>query len=65
MSFDPLLNFASKSVTMYGDKLDLSMIVRCANGGYRGYGPTHSQSMQKKYFMGIPNLSVYELSPFS
>lgn len=63
LAFDPLLNFASKSVTMYGDKLDLSMIVRCANGGYRGYGPTHSQSMQK-YFMGIPNLSVYELSPF-
>ncbi|WP_379129619.1 alpha-ketoacid dehydrogenase subunit beta [Paenibacillus sp. sgz500958] len=63
LSFDPLLNFASKSVTMYGKKLDLSMIIRCANGGYRGYGATHSQSMQK-YFMGIPNLSVYEMSPF-
>ncbi|WP_405110972.1 transketolase C-terminal domain-containing protein [Paenibacillus sp. FSL K6-1217] len=63
LSFDPLLNFASKSVTMYGEKLELSLIVRCANGGYRGYGATHSQSMQK-YFMGIPNLSVYELSPF-
>jgi len=63
LAFDPLVNFASKSVTMYGKKLDLSMIIRCANGGYRGYGATHSQSMQK-YFMGIPNLSVYEMSPF-
>ncbi|WP_162551226.1 alpha-ketoacid dehydrogenase subunit beta [Paenibacillus tepidiphilus] len=63
LAFDPLLNFASKSVTMYGRRLELPMIVRCANGGYRGYGATHSQSMQK-YFMGIPNLSVYELSPF-
>ncbi|WP_151732834.1 alpha-ketoacid dehydrogenase subunit beta [Paenibacillus tengchongensis] len=63
LAFDPLLNFASKSVTMYGSRLELPMIVRCANGGYRGYGATHSQSMQK-YFMGIPNLSVYELSPF-
>ena len=63
LAFDPLVNFASKSVTMYGKKLDISMIIRTANGGYRGYGATHSQSMQK-YFMGIPNLSVYEMSPF-
>jgi pyruvate/2-oxoglutarate/acetoin dehydrogenase E1 component len=61
--FDPILNFASKYVTMYGKRKDLQMIVRCANGGYRGYGPTHSQSMQK-YFLGIPNLSLYELTPF-
>ncbi|WP_346836042.1 hypothetical protein [Paenibacillus polymyxa] len=60
---DPLLNFASKFVSMYGERHELPMIVRCANGGYRGYGPTHSQSMQK-YFMGIPNLSVYEMTPF-
>lgn len=61
--FDPILNFASKYITMYGKRNDLQMIVRCANGGYRGYGPTHSQSMQK-YFLGIPNLSLYELTPF-
>jgi pyruvate/2-oxoglutarate/acetoin dehydrogenase E1 component len=61
--FDPILNFASKYISMYGKRNDLQMIVRCANGGYRGYGPTHSQSMQK-YFLGIPNLSLYELTPF-
>lgn len=63
LAFDPLVNFASKSVTMYGKRLDLSMIVRTANGGYRGYGATHSQSMQK-FFMGVPNLSIYEMTPF-
>lgn len=63
LAFDPLVNFASKSVTMYGRKLDLSMIIRTANGGYRGYGATHSQSMQK-FFMGVPDLRVYEMSPF-
>ncbi len=61
--FDPLVNFASKCVSISGARKKINLIVRCANGGYRGYGPTHSQSMQK-YFMGIPNLSVYEMTPF-
>lgn len=61
--FDSIANFASKFVSMYGKKQSMQMIVRCANGGYRGYGATHSQSMQK-YFLGIPNLSVYEVTPF-
>ncbi|MBD2512329.1 alpha-ketoacid dehydrogenase subunit beta [Nostoc muscorum FACHB-395] len=62
LAFDQILNFASKSVSMYGTKLDLNMIVRCAVGGNRGYGPTHSQSLQK-HFVGIPNLYLFELSP--
>lgn len=63
LAFDPLINFASKSVSMYGKRLKLSMIIRTANGGYRGYGATHSQSMQK-FFMGVQNLNIYELTPF-
>lgn len=63
LAFDMILNFASKCVTMYGENREMHMIARSANGGYRGYGPTHSQSMQK-YFIGIPNVSVYELSRF-
>lgn len=61
--FDQIINFASKSVTMYGRKLDLNLVVRCPVGGNRGYGATHSQSLQK-HFIGIPNLDLYELSPF-
>jgi len=63
LAFDQVLNFASKSVTMYGRRVPLNMVVRCPVGGNRSYGPTHSQSLQK-HFVGIPNLSLFELSPF-
>ncbi|MFF3941688.1 alpha-ketoacid dehydrogenase subunit beta [Streptomyces phaeofaciens] len=63
LAFDQLLNFASKSVSMYGRRVPMSMVVRCPTGGNRGYGPTHSQSLQK-HFIGIPGLSLYESSPF-
>jgi len=63
LAFDQLLNFASKSVSMYGRTIPLRMVVRCPSGGNRGYGPTHSQSLQK-HFIGIPGLHLYEMSPF-
>lgn len=63
LAFDQLLNFASKSTRMYGRRVEIPLVVRCPTGGGRGYGPTHSQSLQK-HFIGIPGLSVFELSPF-
>jgi pyruvate dehydrogenase E1 component beta subunit len=63
LAFDQILNFASKSVAMYGRRVPLHLIVRCPTGGNRGYGPTHSQSPQK-HFLGIPRLSLFEMSPF-
>ncbi|MFI6934722.1 alpha-ketoacid dehydrogenase subunit beta [Streptomyces sp. NPDC050287] len=63
LCFDQIVNFASKSVAMYGRRLPMHMIVRCAVGGSRGYGPTHSQSPQK-HFLGVPHLTLTELSPF-
>lgn len=63
LAFDQLLNFASKSVAMYGRRIPLRMVVRCPTGGNRGYGPTHSQSLHK-HFLGIPGLSLFEVSPF-
>ncbi|NJN37352.1 MAG: alpha-ketoacid dehydrogenase subunit beta, partial [Nitrospiraceae bacterium] len=62
LAFDQILNFASKSVTMYGQTVPLHLLVRCPVGGRRGYGPTHSQCVQK-HFLGIPNLELYESSP--
>jgi pyruvate dehydrogenase E1 component beta subunit len=62
LAFDQLLNFASKSVSMYGRTIPMRMVVRCPSGGNRGYGPTHSQSLHK-HFVGVPRLSLYELSP--
>jgi pyruvate/2-oxoglutarate/acetoin dehydrogenase E1 component len=63
LAFDQLVNFASKSVSMYGRRVEMPMLVRCPTGAGRGYGPTHSQSLQK-HFIGIPGLSVHEASPF-
>ena len=61
LAFDQLVNFAAPSVSMYGRRLPMRLLVRCPVGGHRGYGPTHSQSPQK-HFIGVPNLAVYELS---
>jgi pyruvate/2-oxoglutarate/acetoin dehydrogenase E1 component/pyruvate/2-oxoglutarate dehydrogenase complex dihydrolipoamide acyltransferase (E2) component len=63
LAFDQIVNFAAKSVDMYGQHRPMRVLLRCPVGGNRGYGPTHSQSLQK-HFIGIPNLSLYELSPF-
>jgi pyruvate/2-oxoglutarate/acetoin dehydrogenase E1 component len=61
LCFDQILNMSAKSVSMYGRRLDMPLIVRCPVGGNRGYGPTHSQSLHK-HFIGIPDLVLAELS---
>ena len=63
LAFDPILNFLSKSVAMYGRRMPVHVVIRCPVGGGRGYGPTHSQSPQK-HFVGVPHLELYEASPF-
>ncbi|MGW1408871.1 alpha-ketoacid dehydrogenase subunit beta [Streptomyces sp. NPDC002403] len=62
LAFDQIANFASKSVSMYGSRRPMPLTVRCPTGGGRGYGPTHSQSLQK-HFIGLPGLTLYELTP--
>ena len=59
--FDQLLQHASKFEDMYAGKIHCPLIVRTPMGGRRGYGPTHSQSLEK-FFLGIPNLSVIALN---
>jgi pyruvate dehydrogenase E1 component beta subunit len=62
LAFDQIVNVAAKSVSMYGRRKEMSVVVRCPMGGNRGYGPTHSQSLQK-HFLGVPDLSLFEMSP--
>ncbi len=50
---DQLLNHASKFRFMYNDQVRVPLVVRTPMGGKRGYGPTHSQSIEK-HFMGLP-----------
>jgi len=62
LCFDQILNVSAKSVSMFGRTLPMQLVVRIPVGGNRGYGPTHSQSLQK-HFIGIPDLTLRELSP--
>ncbi|MFA5951207.1 MAG: transketolase C-terminal domain-containing protein [Hyphomicrobium sp.] len=57
LTFDQILNHAVKFGTMYGSSLDVPMLIRTPMGGRRGYGPTHSQSIEKHFF-GIPGLKI-------
>jgi 2-oxoisovalerate dehydrogenase E1 component len=61
LAFDQLLQHVSKFTLMYGVKLDLPFILRTPMGGFRGYGPTHSQCIEK-HFLGIPGLKVIALN---
>lgn len=61
LGLDQLLQHAAKFKTMYGQNIDIPLIVRTPMGGKRGYGPTHSQSIEK-HFIGIDGLNVYALN---
>ena len=52
---DQILNHASKFVE--GFEKELHLVVRDPMGGYRGYGATHSQSLEKLY-VGLPHIAV-------
>jgi len=54
---DQLVNHIAKFRWMYNDTVNLPLIIRTPMGGRRGYGPTHSQTLEK-LFMGIPGLTV-------
>lgn len=57
LACDQLLNHACKYRGIYNDQVRVPMVVRTPMGGGRGYGPTHSQSIEK-HFIGMPGLQV-------
>ena len=61
LCFDQIINHATKFCDIYGRKLNVPLLIRVPMGGKRGYGPTHSQSLEK-YFLGIPNLDIIALN---
>jgi pyruvate/2-oxoglutarate/acetoin dehydrogenase E1 component len=61
LCFDQLLNHIAKYEAMYAGQAACPVIIRTPSGGHRGYGPTHSQSLEK-YFVGIPHLNVVAAS---
>lgn len=54
---DQVINHIAKFRWMYNDQVSLPMVIRTPMGGRRGYGPTHSQSLEK-LFLGIPGLTI-------
>jgi len=57
LAADQLVNHAAKFRWMYNDQVRAPLVVRAPMGGRRGYGPTHSQSLEK-LFLGVPGLRV-------
>ncbi len=61
LATDQLVNFAAKFYYMYAEKVTCPLTLRLVSGGGRGYGPTHSQSLER-LFCGVPGLRVVALS---
>jgi pyruvate/2-oxoglutarate/acetoin dehydrogenase E1 component len=61
LGLDQVVNGISKFREMYDDQVTVPLVVRAPMGARRGYGPTHSQSLEK-LFLGIPNIVVVAAS---
>ena len=57
LCFDQIVNHIAKYEAMYNGQVTCPVIIRTPSGGGRGYGPTHSQSLEK-HFLGVPHLRV-------
>ena len=61
LGLDQVVNGISKFREMYDDQVTVPLVVRTPMGARRGYGPTHSQSLEK-LLLGIPNICVVACS---
>ena len=61
LGFDQIVNGIAKFREMYDDQVTVPLVVRTPMGGRRGYGPTHSQSLEK-FLLGVPNVVVVAAS---
>jgi len=57
LAMDQIVNHASKFRHMYNFQVSCPIVVRTPMGGRRGYGPTHSQSLER-LLVGIDNVHV-------
>jgi acetoin:2,6-dichlorophenolindophenol oxidoreductase subunit beta len=60
---DQVINHIAKFPIMYNRQVSVPIVIRTPMGGRRGYGPTHSQSLEK-LFIGIPGLRTLAVSNF-
>jgi len=57
LAMDQIANHAAKVHYMYAGQLSVPIVLRMPFGGYRGYGPSHSQTLAS-WFMSVPGLKV-------
>jgi len=57
LALDQWLNHAGKFAHMFADKVRVPLVVRTPMGGKRGYGATHSQSLER-HLVGVPGTQV-------
>jgi pyruvate/2-oxoglutarate/acetoin dehydrogenase E1 component len=57
LAADQIINSLTKFPWMYNEQVDVPIVIRTPMGGRRGYGPTHSQTLEK-FFLGVPGLRV-------
>jgi pyruvate/2-oxoglutarate/acetoin dehydrogenase E1 component len=57
LAADQIINNAAKFRWMYNEKVSVPLVIRLPMGGYRGYGPTHSQSLES-IFMSVPGIFI-------
>ncbi|MBK8799640.1 MAG: hypothetical protein IPM07_26545 [Anaerolineales bacterium] len=61
LAADQIVNHAAKYPAMYNGQVRVPLVIRTPMGGGRGYGPTHSQSLERLFF-GIPHLRIVAAS---
>jgi pyruvate/2-oxoglutarate/acetoin dehydrogenase E1 component len=61
LGYDQIVNGIAKFREMYDEQVTVPLVVRTPMGGRRGYGPTHSQSLEK-LLMGVPGIVVVAAS---
>jgi pyruvate/2-oxoglutarate/acetoin dehydrogenase E1 component len=57
LACDQIVNHIAKFPGLYGERARAPVVIRTPSGGGRGYGATHSQSLEKM-FLGVPELRV-------
>jgi pyruvate/2-oxoglutarate/acetoin dehydrogenase E1 component len=58
---DQITNHIAKFSWMYNEQVRVPLVIRTPMGGRRGYGPTHSQTLEK-LFLGIPGIKTLALT---
>ena len=60
---DQIVNHATKFSYMYNEQVHVPVTIRTPMGGYRGYGPTHSQTLEAM-FLSVPRLKILAPSEY-